>query len=123
MQYTARSAKGDFGGANFTFNGSETGSDIADPLIGPPQQHGGVSSQRPGQQSTGLVYPCEPLVEEAGDAPFGQYWASSPPPLFNEPFLTRADGALAQPCCTQKICRMANEIETMRIRNPFSGTP
>jgi hypothetical protein len=193
-----------FGGANFTFNGSETGSDIADLLLGAPQQYIQASQQEldarsrygaafaqdswrvasnltinmglrwevsmpwydtqnriqalvPGEQSvqypgapTGLLYPGDPgipstlapttygnfgprlgiawspkasggflgwlvggpgktsiraaagiyytavqeqsLVEEAGDAPFGQYWVSSAPPLFNEPFVTRATG-------------------------------
>jgi hypothetical protein len=194
----------DFGGASFTFNGSDTGSDIADLLIGAPQQYIQASQQEldarsrygaafvqdswratpnltinlglrwevsmpwydtqnriqalvVGEQSieypgapTGLLFPGDPgipstlapttygnfgprlgiawspkvsdglwgrllggpgktsiraasgiyytavqeqsLVEEAGDAPFGQYWVSSAPPLLAEPFLTRSDG-------------------------------
>jgi hypothetical protein len=32
------------------------------------------------------------LFYEVGDAPFGQYWVSPQPTMFNEPFRTRADG-------------------------------
>jgi hypothetical protein len=45
--------------------------------------------------ATGIYYTAiqeQSVVEEAGDAPYGQYWVSSAPPTFAEPFLTRADG-------------------------------
>ncbi len=45
--------------------------------------------------AAGIYYTAvqeQALVEEAGDAPFGQYWVSSAPPTFAQPFLTRADG-------------------------------
>ena len=32
------------------------------------------------------------LFEEVADAPYGLYWESISPPLFDQPFLTRADG-------------------------------
>ena len=32
------------------------------------------------------------LFEEVADAPYGLYWVSISPPLFDQPFLTRADG-------------------------------
>src|SRR5207244_3793041 len=32
------------------------------------------------------------LFYEVGDAPFGQYWSSPQPTMFDEPFRTRADG-------------------------------
>ena len=37
------------------------------------------------------------LFYEVGDAPFGLYWVSPNPPLFDEPFVTRADGSLQTP--------------------------
>ncbi len=33
------------------------------------------------------------LFEEVADAPYGLYWQSISPPLFDQPFLTRADGS------------------------------
>ena len=33
------------------------------------------------------------LFYEVGDAPFGLYWVSPAPPLFDQPFVTRADGS------------------------------
>src|SRR5262249_44889755 len=33
------------------------------------------------------------LFNEVGDAPYGLYWPSIVPPLFEEPFRTRADGS------------------------------
>jgi Carboxypeptidase regulatory-like domain len=33
------------------------------------------------------------LFYEVGDAPFGQYWVSPVPPMFADPFQTRADGS------------------------------
>jgi len=37
------------------------------------------------------------LFYEVGDAPFGLYWVSPNPPMFDEPFVTRADGSLQTP--------------------------
>jgi hypothetical protein len=37
------------------------------------------------------------LFYEVGDAPFGLYWVSPQPTLFDEPFVTRADGSLQTP--------------------------
>jgi hypothetical protein len=37
------------------------------------------------------------LFYEVGDAPFGLYWVSPQPTLFDEPFVTRADGTLQTP--------------------------
>src|SRR5262245_18412315 len=33
------------------------------------------------------------LFYEVGDAPFGLYWVSPEPPMFDQPFQTRADGS------------------------------
>lgn len=37
------------------------------------------------------------LFYEVGDAPFGLYWVSPQPTLFDQPFVTRADGSLQTP--------------------------
>jgi hypothetical protein len=37
------------------------------------------------------------LFYEVGDAPFGLYWVSPRPTLFDQPFVTRADGSLQTP--------------------------
>jgi len=37
------------------------------------------------------------LFYEVGDAPFGLYWVSPQPTMFDEPFVTRADGSLQTP--------------------------
>jgi hypothetical protein len=67
-----------------------------------PKASGGILGKlvgSPGSTSiraaVGLYYTAvqeQSVVEEAGDAPFGQYWVSSAPPTFAQPFLTRADG-------------------------------
>jgi hypothetical protein len=37
------------------------------------------------------------LFYEVGDAPFGLYWVSPQPTIFDQPFVTRADGSLQTP--------------------------
>ena len=37
------------------------------------------------------------LFEEVADAPYGLYWVSSAPPMFDQPYLTRSDGSAQGP--------------------------
>ncbi len=57
-------------------------------LVGGPNKtsiHGGAGIYYQAIQDAGLF-------EEVADAPYGLYWVSISPPLFDQPFLTRADG-------------------------------
>jgi hypothetical protein len=58
-------------------------------LLGGPNKtsiHGGAGIYYQAIQDAGLF-------EEVADAPYGLYWVSISPPLFDQPFLTRADGS------------------------------
>ncbi len=66
------------------------------------------------------------LFYEVGDAPFGLYWVSPVPPLFDEPFRTRADGTSQTqrfPFTFPKPGSPANKTLDYSIYLPISYSP